>query len=117
MNRDVVIRELQKIKVEVEEIPAYISKPKWNRIEIVGIAGIVASIYSGYESIFINLCKNKIKKSERWHKNFWKMLSLKVLFHLKLKKFYKICFHFATYNEITMVMNYWNRKFVKKLPK
>ncbi len=68
MNHKLVVeRELKKIKTDAASIVPYIDKPEWNKIEIAGVSAIIASVYSGYESIFRNLCKYKVKNSERWH--------------------------------------------------
>ena len=72
MNREVVTRELQKIKIDVADIAAHINKPEWGRIETTGVAATIAAIYSGYESILINLCKSKVQKKEHWHKELLK---------------------------------------------
>ena len=72
MNREVVTREIQKIKIEAAEMSAHIYKPEWSRIETAGIASMIAAIYSGCESIFMNLCKNKVQKKEHWHKELLK---------------------------------------------
>ena len=37
MNRQVIERELQKIKAEVAEISICIDKPEWNRAEAIGV--------------------------------------------------------------------------------
>jgi hypothetical protein len=72
MNHEIIESELKKIKADTAEISQYLDKPEWNRVETAGVAAIVASIYSGLESIFINLCEDKVKKSERWHIELFK---------------------------------------------
>ncbi|MDR2883834.1 MAG: hypothetical protein LBV09_01855 [Deferribacteraceae bacterium] len=67
MRRKIIERELQKITIEVDSLLSRIDKPEWDNVDIAGVAALIASIYSGYESIFRNLCKNKIQKHERWH--------------------------------------------------
>jgi hypothetical protein len=67
MRLDVVERELMKIQKEIDILAPRLNNPEWETFDAIGAAAIIASIYSGYESIFRNLSKKTFQKSESWH--------------------------------------------------
>jgi hypothetical protein len=115
MKHNIVEREMAKIKIDATTIVPYIDKPEWDGISVAGVAAIIASIYTGYESIFRYLCENKITKSEHWHKDLLETAIKKGFVPPATEKYYWICFLFGTSSGTTTVTSLKSQKFAKKL--